>query len=157
MTYKNVNNCKWCNMNGKDFLRLIIVAIIPLLYFALVVNKKYSSIIYNGDHVYTNITNVTVNRLTKSLCDDDQTNKWNAKPKKSIRNGKYIVLYNYFRVRLFIKYTISTWNIISKMINFQPKKTFNCLESITYTTHGEFHFMENLIPLLKRWQGMYVN
>ena len=85
-------------MNGKDFLRLIIVAIIPLFYFALVVNKRYSSIEYNSDHVYSNITNVTVNRLTKSICDDDHTNKWLAKPKKSIRNGRYIVLYNYFRV-----------------------------------------------------------
>ena len=43
----------------------------------------------------------------------------------------------------------------SKIIDFQPKKTFNCLESITFTTHGEFHFMENLIPLLKRWQGTF--
>ena len=144
-------------MNGKDFLRLIIVAIIPLFYFALVVNKKYSSIIYNGDHVYTNITNVTVNRLTKSLCDDDLSNKWLAKPKKSIRNGRYIVLYNYFRVRLFKNTQFQLEITISKIINFQPKKTFNCLESITFTTHGEFHFMENLIPLLKRWQGMYVN
>ena len=96
---KNVNNGKWCNMNGKNFLRLIIVAIIPLIYLALVVNKSYFPSRYNGDSDYTNITNVTVNQVTKSVCDDDQTNKWHAKPKKSIRNGKYIVLYNYFRVR----------------------------------------------------------
>ena len=122
-------------MNGKDFLRLIIVAIIPLFYFALVVNKNYSSIKYNGDHAYSNITNVTVNRLTKSLCDDDQNNKWNAKPKKSIRNGKYIVLYNYFRVRLFIKYTISTWNYHFKNYQFSAKKDLQ-LSRIYYFHHA---------------------
>ena len=32
-------------------------------------------------------------------------------------------------------------------------RQFNCDESITYTTHGEFRFLENLEPLLERWQG----
>jgi len=45
--------------------------------------------------------------------------------------GKYWVLYNYIRA----------------------KKRFSCNESITYTTHGDFAFMDNLEPLLKRWEG----
>ena len=32
-------------------------------------------------------------------------------------------------------------------------RQFNCDESITYTTHGEFRFLDNLEPLLERWQG----
>ena len=44
---------------------------------------------------------------------------------------KYWVLYNYVRAA----------------------RQFNCDESITYTTHGEFRFLDNLEPLLERWQG----
>jgi len=32
-------------------------------------------------------------------------------------------------------------------------KQFNCNETITYTTHGDFTFLDNLEPLLERWQG----
>jgi len=32
-------------------------------------------------------------------------------------------------------------------------KDFKCNESITYTTHGDFTFFDNLEPLLERWQG----
>ena len=45
--------------------------------------------------------------------------------------NKYWVLYNYI----------------------QAEKQFNCNESITYTTHGDFTFLDNLEPLLERWQG----
>ena len=44
---------------------------------------------------------------------------------------KYWVLYNYVRAA----------------------RQFNCEESITYTTHGQFTFLDNLEPLLERWQG----
>ena len=43
----------------------------------------------------------------------------------------YWILYNYIRA----------------------ERKFNCNESITYTTHGDFTFMDNLEPLLERWQG----
>ena len=33
------------------------------------------------------------------------------------------------------------------------KKEFRCNETITYTTHGDFTFLDNLEPLLDRWQG----
>lgn len=45
--------------------------------------------------------------------------------------NKYWVLYNYVRA----------------------EKVFNCNESLTYTTHGDFSFLDNLEPLLARWQG----
>jgi len=45
--------------------------------------------------------------------------------------GKYWVLYNYVRAA----------------------RLFNCNETITYTTHGDFTFLDNLEPLLERWGG----
>jgi len=45
--------------------------------------------------------------------------------------GKYWVLYNYIR----------------------SATKFSCNESITYTTHGDFTFLDNLEPLLERWRG----
>ena len=47
------------------------------------------------------------------------------------RSGNYWVFYNYIRA----------------------ERTFRCNETITYTTHGEYTFLHNLEPLLKRWQG----
>ena len=44
---------------------------------------------------------------------------------------KYWVLYNYIRAA----------------------RQFNCAETITYTTHGQFTFLDNLEPLLERWWG----
>ncbi|KAJ8921858.1 hypothetical protein NQ315_008490 [Exocentrus adspersus] len=50
---------------------------------------------------------------------------------KTQQRGDYWVLYNY---------------IIAE-------KTFRCHESITYTTHADYSFMDNLVPLLERWKG----
>lgn len=47
------------------------------------------------------------------------------------QRGDYWVLYNYIKA----------------------EKTFKCHESITYTTHADYSFMDNLIPLLERWKG----
>ncbi len=52
-------------------------------------------------------------------------------PRVEQRSGNYWVFYNYI----------------------QAEKKFECHETITYTTHGEYHFLHNLEPLLKRWQG----
>lgn len=35
----------------------------------------------------------------------------------------------------------------------RPAKRFSCAESVTYTTHGDFTFLDNLPPLLERWRG----
>jgi len=45
--------------------------------------------------------------------------------------GPYWVLYNYIK----------------------SERVFRCDESVTYTTHGDYTFLDNLIPLLERWQG----
>lgn len=51
-------------------------------------------------------------------------------PKISQR-GDYWVLYNYVPMTVTVK----------------------CWESITYTTHADFTFLDNLEPLLERWQA----
>ncbi|KAI5694968.1 hypothetical protein M8J76_004389 [Diaphorina citri] len=35
----------------------------------------------------------------------------------------------------------------------QAERSFHCWESITYTSHSDFTFLDNLVPLLDRWQG----
>ncbi|KAL7642901.1 UNVERIFIED_CONTAM: hypothetical protein RMT77_006190 [Armadillidium vulgare] len=35
----------------------------------------------------------------------------------------------------------------------KASKEFNCDETITYTTHGEYYFLDNLVFLTERWQG----
>ncbi|KAG8227482.1 hypothetical protein J437_LFUL002371 [Ladona fulva] len=32
-------------------------------------------------------------------------------------------------------------------------KRFSCDESVTYTTHGDFTFLDNLVPLVEKWRG----
>ena len=51
------------------------------------------------------------------------------KPKTEMR-GRFWVFYNHIEAR----------------------KKFDCNETITYTTHGESSYLDNLGPLLKRWQ-----
>ncbi|KAJ8972560.1 hypothetical protein NQ317_010824 [Molorchus minor] len=50
---------------------------------------------------------------------------------KTQQRGDYWVLYNYITA----------------------EKRFRCQESITYTTHADYSFMDNLVPLLERWRG----
>lgn len=47
------------------------------------------------------------------------------------QRGDYWVLYNYI----------------------QAEQKFRCHESVTYTTHADYSFMDNLVPLLERWRG----
>lgn len=50
---------------------------------------------------------------------------------KTQQRGDYWVLYNYVTA----------------------EKRFKCHESITYTTHADYSFMDNLVPLVERWKG----
>lgn len=55
---------------------------------------------------------------------------------KSVRSfikqrGDYWVLYNYVRA----------------------DRTLKCEDSITYTTHADYSFLDNLVPLIERWEG----
>ena len=34
-----------------------------------------------------------------------------------------------------------------------PLLQFECNESITFTTHGEFNFIDNVVPIVERWEG----
>ncbi|XP_044580381.1 beta-1,4-glucuronyltransferase 1-like isoform X2 [Cotesia glomerata] len=47
------------------------------------------------------------------------------------QRGDYWVLYNYVPMSIYVK----------------------CWESVTYTTHADFTFLDNLEPLLQRWQA----
>lgn len=55
------------------------------------------------------------------------------RPRRSVRQqrGDYWVLYNY----------------VQSDINYK------CHESVTYTTHGDYSFLDNLVPLLEHWNG----
>ena len=48
-----------------------------------------------------------------------------------LRSGNYWVLYNFIRRTSF----------------------HDCHETITFTTHGDYTFLDNLAPLLERWNG----
>ncbi|KAK9875083.1 hypothetical protein WA026_005878 [Henosepilachna vigintioctopunctata] len=50
---------------------------------------------------------------------------------KTQMRGDYWVLYNYVRA----------------------ERSHSCHETITLTTHGDYTFLDNLVPLLKRWNG----
>lgn len=50
---------------------------------------------------------------------------------KTAQRGDFWVLYNYVT----------------------SSRTFKCYESVTYTTHADYTFLDNLEPLLERWQG----
>jgi hypothetical protein len=40
------------------------------------------------------------------------------------------------------------------LYNYVPAtRKFRCYESVTYTTHADYTFLDNLVPLLERWQG----
>lgn len=50
---------------------------------------------------------------------------------KTQQRGDYWVLYNYV----------------------PAERSFKCHETITYTTHADYSFMDNLVPLLEHWKG----
>ena len=48
---------------------------------------------------------------------------------------------------------MTAWQNVALGYIFKAKHTFEFLESITFTTHGEYIYLDNLIPLLRRWKG----
>ena len=97
------------------------------------VSKKSGSI--ENTRKYVNQTLISTRRkITNSdnkaikqpiLCYEKDT-----RPRKAMRGG-YWVLYNYIPGQLKLK----------------------CNETITYTTHCDHTFLDNVVPLLLRWQG----
>ncbi|XP_011501737.1 PREDICTED: beta-1,4-glucuronyltransferase 1 [Ceratosolen solmsi marchali] len=59
------------------------------------------------------------------LCNDKSTEP------KTAQRGDYWVLYNYVPMSMKV----------------------HCWESVTYTTHADYTFLDNLEPLLERWRG----
>ena len=55
---------------------------------------------------------------------------WMSQTRMATR-GNYWVLYNFYKAT----------------------KELQCFESVTYVTQGEFHYLDNLWPVLQRWQG----
>lgn len=40
------------------------------------------------------------------------------------------------------------------LLNYvQAKRKFQCFESVTYTTQGEYTFLDNLVVVVNRWRG----
>ncbi|XP_034234070.1 beta-1,4-glucuronyltransferase 1 [Thrips palmi] len=66
----------------------------------------------------------------KSLQDVIACHDRTVEPRTAQR-GDYWVLYNYVTA----------------------SETFHCWESITYTTHADYTFLDNLSPMLERWRG----
>jgi len=73
---------------------------------------------------------VSVAREVMSLKDAIPCNEKLIEPRRAQR-GDYWVLYNYVPMSMAIK----------------------CWESVTYTTHADYTFLDNLEPLLERWQA----
>ena len=69
-------------------------------------------------------------KVSPKIADSILCYEKDTKPKTAIR-GDHWVLYN----------------LIPALV------TYKCNETITYTTHCDHTFLDNLIPLLKRWQG----
>lgn len=73
---------------------------------------------------------ISVAREPMSLKDAVPCNEKATTPRRAQR-GDYWVLYNYVPMSMAVK----------------------CWESVTYTTHADYTFLDNLEPLLERWQA----
>ncbi|XP_065094157.1 beta-1,4-glucuronyltransferase 1-like [Ochlerotatus camptorhynchus] len=49
--------------------------------------------------------------------------------------------------------TRGNFYVLKNFITPKRKRQLECYESITYTTHGDYRFLDNIIPLLERWQA----
>lgn len=67
---------------------------------------------------------------TMSLNEAVQCNEKSLEPRRAQR-GDYWVLYNYVPMSIAVR----------------------CWESVTYTTHADYTFLDNLEPLLERWRA----
>ncbi|XP_040583046.1 beta-1,4-glucuronyltransferase 1 [Lepeophtheirus salmonis] len=121
---------------------LLLIFILIVLFYTVWLNRNSTTI--DRDHFVPEISRAQVKEdsikvLEKGIAFDN-VHRFN--PSFSCQDkypftrreqrGKYWVLYNYVR---------------------PSNKNYTCDESITYTTHGDFTFNDNLVPLLKRWNG----
>ncbi|XP_014251105.1 beta-1,4-glucuronyltransferase 1 [Cimex lectularius] len=82
----------------------------------------------------TNRTQVTTEHVSTTLSSKVQSNiECDDIPRRQFtaQRGDFWVLHNYIKA----------------------ERQFKCWESITYTTHADYTFLDNLEPLLDRWKG----
>ncbi|XP_033365234.1 beta-1,4-glucuronyltransferase 1 [Bombus vosnesenskii] len=89
----------------------------------------------NGDgpehrHNQTAKSGLPVVQSAMSLNEAVQCNEKSLEPRRAQR-GDYWVLYNYVPMSIAVR----------------------CWESVTYTTHADYTFLDNLEPLLERWRA----
>lgn len=75
-------------------------------------------------------SNATVTRPSMTLKEAILCNEKPTEPRRAQR-GDYWVLYNYVPMSMAVR----------------------CWESVTYTTHADYTFLDNLEPLLERWRA----
>jgi len=112
-------------------LRISIFLNVIFIYFLMRRNKKTSqSPPYNTEIHRSNWTDRIAKSVHRSGDFHLQLNDLGSIPRIGQR-GNYWVLYNYVRA----------------------EKVFGDFDSVTYTTHSDFTFLDNLEPLLERWMG----
>lgn len=78
------------------------------------------------------VVNVTATAATAATSEGEAIRCFDREQvPRTAQRGDYWVLYNYVTAA----------------------RTFHCAESVTYTTHADYSFLDNLEPLLERWQG----
>lgn len=112
----------------------LIVFILLILCFVLsaILTTNYKS--YNNLWFYRNNTNlITLKHHDSSKIVIQEITGCENRPLDSYQGqrGDYWVLYNYIKA----------------------SKRHYCYESITYTTQADYTFLDNVVPLIKRWNG----
>ena len=103
--------------------------------------------------------NVNTNVISDdSLVDAERSSGNNAK--EMLNNDSNSIVVKPERERLFPCDDLSPVSFFGQrgpfwvLYNYVPgTRQFSCDESITYTTHADYTFLDNLVPLLERWQG----
>lgn len=92
--------------------------------------KRTLSSLDNNSNNQTAIPNSGLTTLLTVDSNPIQCLEKDLSPRKEMR-GQYWVFYNYV----------------------PAAKKFKCNQTVTYSTHCDHTFLDNLVPLLKRWQG----
>ncbi len=128
------------NFSFWGVVRLILVLLIPLCYIAFFYLHQYTTESSNRKPLGQKISSVFWNQTTptkdnKTLGVGDirtyHPPRFDSLPRKALVGSKYWVLYNHVKA----------------------SKQFGPLESITFASHGEYGFLDNVGPVLERWRG----
>ena len=118
------------------FKRIIVIIVLCYLISIYFFTTRFSKTYRFSKKVYSLISSRSQRALIrrgsyihilKDLLNCKNENKRNAKQQR----GQYLVYSNYIKRKL----------------------KFKCYETVTYATHGEFTFLENLLEITDRWKG----